>query len=198
MIGCLLVTVVAFGRAGETPIRGEAFRRGSELADRYCAVCHLRPTPELLDKTTWRTKVLPLVKKLSGMELLDPERSPEERQALEEWRTIWEDYILVAAPDAPLPQPPRAVIRTNLTDRFDVELLSPFDAQGYATCVHIDEAARRLYLANALDRTLNVLDAAGRRLSSRTVDSTVVDLVPRGSGWLATEIGHVVPDDRPL
>ncbi|MCP5517291.1 MAG: VCBS repeat-containing protein [Verrucomicrobiales bacterium] len=198
LIGCLLLTVVAFGRTGETPVRGEAFQRGSELADRYCAVCHLRPTPELLDKTTWRTKVLPLVKKLSGMELLDPERSPEERQALEEWRTIWEDYILVAAPDAPLPQPPRAVIHTNLTDRFDVELLSPFAAQGYATCVHIDEAARRLYLANALDRTLNVLDAAGRRLSSRTVDSTVVDLVPRGQGWLATEIGHVVPDDRPL
>src|SRR5687767_9822554 len=35
------------------------FLTGEELAKAYCATCHLFPEPLLLDKTTWKERVLP-------------------------------------------------------------------------------------------------------------------------------------------
>ena len=42
---------------------------GEQLANAYCATCHVKPEPEILDKTTWREKVLPDMRKRMGLVL---------------------------------------------------------------------------------------------------------------------------------
>jgi hypothetical protein len=193
-----LIVTGFHGLAEEKPAQPSPLERGKALAEYYCSVCHLEPAPSHLDQATWRTHVMPMVKKLSGMDALDPERSPEERRALEEWRTIWEDYVLASAPTEALPQVRPAPIIPNLGERFAIETPDFQRGKSYATMVWIDSEEHQLYVANAVDRTLNVLDPRGSLLSSRVTESPVVDLAPRAKGWLATEIGSVIPDDRPL
>jgi mono/diheme cytochrome c family protein len=180
------------------PLAGRLeFERGKELWQRYCGACHHLPGPDLLDVPTWRTQVMPMVRKRVGMDALDPNGSPEERQALEEWRAIWEDYIYAAAPAQPLPQPPRAPIQPQLK-QFAVEDPKYRPRLSYATLVHIDAEAQQLYVSSAIGKSLDVLDSAGRLLSTTRVDSCLVHLRRHPSGWIGTQIGMVVPDDRPL
>src|SRR5207302_7229176 len=40
---------------------------GERLARTYCAACHMFPQPALLDKTTWRTGVLPQMARRLGV-----------------------------------------------------------------------------------------------------------------------------------
>src|SRR5262245_33010760 len=40
---------------------------GRELAQKYCASCHLFPEPNLLDKTTWKNGALPLMRSRLGI-----------------------------------------------------------------------------------------------------------------------------------
>lgn len=196
LVWLVLVALNASAFAEPSPSEKPGFKKGRELMNTYCAVCHLLPEPTLLDRATWRDKVLPLVRKRVGIDALDPNGSKGERDTLEDWRTIWEDYILVAAPDKPLPQPPHAPIQIGLK-QFTV-----FDPQyrpqkSYATLVRIDAGARQLYVGNALTRTLDVMDASGRPVSSTRVDTTLTCLAPCRNGWVGTQIGIVVPHDKP-
>ena len=40
---------------------------GKELSDMYCGACHLNPPPSLLDKATWKTSVLPDMRRRMGL-----------------------------------------------------------------------------------------------------------------------------------
>jgi hypothetical protein len=40
---------------------------GKQLADLYCSACHLKPDPNLLDKTTWQSAVLPDMRRRLGL-----------------------------------------------------------------------------------------------------------------------------------
>ncbi|MEB2780992.1 VCBS repeat-containing protein [Algoriphagus sp. C2-6-M1] len=94
---------------------------GEQLANAYCASCHLKPEPGILDKNTWREKVLPDMRKRMGLFL------PEDfGQALPEDLGVpagvyskiqlirgkdWEKilaYYLENAPESPLPQDKKA------------------------------------------------------------------------------------------
>src|SRR6266849_6036351 len=41
--------------------------KGERLAHTYCAVCHMFPDPQLLDKNTWATGVLPQMAQRLGL-----------------------------------------------------------------------------------------------------------------------------------
>ncbi|GAB3017695.1 hypothetical protein [Spirosoma pulveris] len=105
---------------------------GKQLAHQYCGNCHLFPEPELLDKKTWVTGVLPnmamrLGLKLPGQDTLKP-LAPEEEKAisqlhvypgtsaltLEDWEKIVR-YYEQTAPEIPLPQKPHAPVTNELT-----------------------------------------------------------------------------------
>ena len=51
-----LVFVPSCGRNKKTT---STPRSGEELAKAYCGTCHLFPEPSLLDKITWKDRVLP-------------------------------------------------------------------------------------------------------------------------------------------
>jgi hypothetical protein len=179
------------------PTETPEFREARKLADLFCVGCHLFPEPRLLDRATWKNHVQPLVRQRVGIDQFDPNGSTEERQTHAMWRAIWDDYILPAAPEKALPQAPRAPIQVGLK-QFTVFDPKYRPRRGYATMVKIDAPARQIYVGNALTKTLDVMDAAGKPVSICKVDSTVVDLQQRPDGWLATQIGMVTPDDRPL
>ena len=173
------------------------FERVRALATNICAQCHLFPEPALLDRATWRDQVKPLMRKIMGVAALENDPSPNTRILLEEWNAIWSDYYLVAAPQKPLPQDPRPPIVPDLT-LFKVEDPHYQVTNGYATLIHIDPDAHQIYVGNALTKSLDVLDAKGKLLSSSPVDSTLVHLLKRPEGWIGTQIGFVPPSDVPL
>lgn len=49
---------------------------GEQLASAYCAACHLKPNPSLLDKRIWETRVLPDMRKRMGLYMAEDIGSP--------------------------------------------------------------------------------------------------------------------------
>ena len=173
------------------------YQRGKELSRVYCTACHVYPEPDLHDVATWRTKVEPWMRRNAGLLALDPNGSKEEKEVLEQWRLIWQ-YYLRTAPVKAIPQGPRAPIRRELR-LFNVE--DPHYRRGisYATMVQIDSNSHQICVGNALTHSLDVLDANGKGLATTRIDSTLTHLLPLPDGdWLGTQVGMVVPDDRPL
>jgi hypothetical protein len=132
----------------------------------------------------------------AGIGEIKPDGTPEEKAALEQWRTIWEFYFQAAPRDA-IPQGPRPPIRPGLR-WFQVE--NPRYRQGisYATLVQIDPETRQIYVGNAFTRSLDVLDQRGKGLATTRLDTTLTHLLRTSQGWIGTQVGMVVPDDRPL
>ncbi|REG90663.1 FG-GAP repeat domain-containing protein [Algoriphagus antarcticus] len=94
---------------------------GEQLANAYCASCHIKPEPEILDKTTWKEDVLPDMRKRMGLVLPEDfgQTLPEDLGApagvyskvqlirAKDWDKILA-YYLEHAPDSPLPQAKKA------------------------------------------------------------------------------------------
>lgn len=90
---------------------------GEQLANAYCAACHIKPEPEILDKNTWTKKVLPDMRKRLGLTLPEDFGQPlpedlgvpsgvySETQLIrsKDWDKIYA-YYLENAPEEPLPQ----------------------------------------------------------------------------------------------
>src|SRR5688572_28254853 len=112
LVGLLTLTLTL---GAQEPIRPD-LKRGRELAQKYCAACHLFPEPELLTKTAWIHHVQPEMAKWLGLERVDYEGMPDgkilaEAQLYppspivseEDWFAIW-DYYRAAAPSQPKSQ----------------------------------------------------------------------------------------------
>ena len=116
------------------------FLTGEQLAKAYCATCHLFPEPPLLDKTTWKDRVLPNMGWRLGIRQKgeDPYTEMEKDEAqlvkalkvfpdkavirLADWQKIV-TYYLQTAPDKPLPQKPPPTF-DSLLEGFHAEAIS--------------------------------------------------------------------------
>lgn len=83
------------------------FQRAQMIARNICAVCHLFPLPELLDRHTWTNHIKPRMRISMGLAALENNPSSDARALMEQWNAIWDDYYLVAAPEKAPPQDPR-------------------------------------------------------------------------------------------
>jgi hypothetical protein len=173
------------------------FERAHSLATNICSQCHLFVQPNLLDRTTWRDQVKPLMRKVMGLAAIESDPSPNSELLLREWDAIWNDYYLPAAPEQMPPQDPRPPIVPDLK-LFKIEDPHYAPTNCFASLVHIDADARQLYIGNAITKSIDVLDSNGRVLSTTPVDSTLVHLLKRPNGWIGTQIGFVPPNDMPL
>jgi hypothetical protein len=75
--------------------------KGEALARVQCSGCHLLPSPELLDKTTWREGVLPAMAEQFGIEVLQGNvylPSKNSRLSGQDWQAIIH-YYETLAPD---------------------------------------------------------------------------------------------------
>jgi FG-GAP-like repeat len=107
---------------------------GEQLAKSYCATCHLYPSPNVLDKKTWKENILPQMAIFMGVELIssDPSVSMFEAQKIyemgilptqpmvskEDWQKIVE-YYTQNAPDKLAENPP--ITYHPLDSLFDIQ-----------------------------------------------------------------------------
>ncbi|WP_020594737.1 FG-GAP repeat domain-containing protein [Spirosoma panaciterrae] len=188
---------------------------GKQLASRYCGNCHLAPEPELLDKKTWTSRVLPIMAMRLGLKLPGQDTlqslSPEEENAinslhiypdtpalsLSDWEKLV-DYYQRTAPEEPLPQKSHAPI-TNTLPLFTVKALSIGDKSvPQTTLLKYDSRKGQLYVGDA-QNALYVLDKNLQLADTWWIDTPPTDIdFPENAPPRLLTIGVFAPSDQHL
>ena len=163
----------------------DSLGRGHRLAQIYCQSCHLLPDPSLLDQTSWDQGVLPEMAAWLGLVKPKLERStsgeiiseanvfpPSPLISQDDWEAI-RQYYKQTSPDKPRPQPVRPRIQSKL-QQFKIKKLAYHREVPMTTLVKID--AQRLYVGDAMTRTLEALNPAGERQFAVEFDSAPISL----------------------
>lgn len=196
------------GRANALALTPSAdVARGRQLAQTYCQTCHLLPDPALLDKISWEKGALPYMAPWLGMAPPDLEspREPPIHSGTNlfpiapillpaDWRLIG-DYYRSAAPEAPIPQIPHAAVQAGLP-QFTVKTLAYQRPVPMTSLVKIDAANHRLFVGDAMTRTLEALDSAGQRQFAVEFDSGPISLTLKAGAMDLTLIGRFSPSDE--
>jgi FG-GAP-like repeat len=166
---------------------------GRELAETYCASCHLKPEPEFLDKKTWEKSILPEMSYYLGMKPLRDKMfgmSPEDIQAIiqsnlyphapllteEDWQKL-KDYYITNAPEKPLPQVAKQAIKTSLPF-FEVKEMTRLDNRlTLISMVKIDTVSHQLLVSRRDKNLIEIYDNALKRLDSISIESPVSDMI---------------------
>ncbi len=185
---------------------------GQELAAIYCANCHLKPEPELLDKKTWEKGVLPEMAFYLGKRLLtekffnmNPDDIPAAIQsglfpsapvlAEEDWDKIVAYYIS-NAPEKPLPQKEKQAIKMGLPF-FEVK--NSFHTEGalpLISMVKIDSINKQLYVSRRDKNRLEIYDKAFKKRDSISIGSPVSDMIfTKGGDKYILQMGVMDPND---
>jgi len=182
---------------------------GRRLAKLHCQSCHVFVEPDLLDRKTLRESALPMLAKILGLpqELagLPPKKQDRSVETpgtyptealipIEVWPSIVE-YYLASAPEEPLPQGERPPIDNDLAQ---FEVVSPIHRvdNPFTTLVEIHEG--RIYVGDSRDKSVAILDGAGRLVQKLRLDLTPTDIDwHEGTIWV-TSIGSPFPSDEPL
>jgi cytochrome c553 len=186
---------------------------GDELARTWCGSCHAFPEPHLLDKETWRTRIMPEMASRLG---LSPEGyNPYTRMEYEDLQVLLrttayparpllaeEDFAKIAAyyeataPAELAPQPPKPAVTETLPG-FVLKTVPAFQRDvPQTTLLKIDTARGTLFLGTRrnqllrLDRQLRILDTL--RVASPLAD---LHLRPDGSAYLLG-MGLMDPNDQ--
>lgn len=136
---------------------------------------------------------MPFLSKRIGISRLDKNNS-DHQVVLNEWNTIWK-YYLSEAPKVPLAQQPHQKPIEGLR-QFTPINPAYRPGKAFVTLVQIDAKRKRLYIGNAQTKTLDILSAEGKDISSMSVDSPPVALTERPDGWYCTLIGLVPPHNQ--
>lgn len=184
---------------------------GKELAETYCASCHLKPEPEFLDKKTWEKNVLPEMSYYLGMKPLRDKMfgmSPEDIQAAiqsnlypsapllteEDWQKL-KDYYITNAPEKPLPQEEKQAIKTSLPF-FEVREMTRLDNRlTLISMAKIDTLNHQLWVSRRDKNLIEIYGNALKRLDSFKIESPVSDVILRGEDKYFLEMGIMDPND---
>lgn len=143
---------------------------GEQLANGYCAACHLMPDPTILDKVTWETRVLPDMRKRMGLYLEEDFGTalPEDEGvpdgiysqtpmiSRENWQKLLA-YYLKNAPDQPLPQDDKETPKYGIPG-FGVEVPQfPMVRSSLTTMLKVHPETGNLWLGHRF-RSLFILD----------------------------------------
>lgn len=147
--------------ASTTPARASS--EGERLMRQHCGTCHLPVPAKALDRTTWRTRVLPAMASKVGIGTLWGEYYPKTIDStgssisIEAWASIVEHYERTAPDTLDQPAPP-ASLQTRLP-LFSVRTPQWEAPDPPATVfVQLDPVARQIYYTDALTRTLHRTD----------------------------------------
>lgn len=157
---------------------------GEKLAQTHCASCHLFPEPSLLDKTTWKNNVLPVMAQQLGLQIVNGEAYPNIQKGdngkfesvasitPEEWAKIVAFYD-ENAPEK-LPSQGREPI-SAITNLFSVKPISIAQSSFPSlTYIKIDATNQQIYAAS--DSMLSVFDKMASTILSQKVKETIVDI----------------------
>src|SRR5438105_1090618 len=178
---------------------------GERLARTYCAACHMFPQPALLDKTTWRTGVLPQMARRLGLpaKSLFAEMSRDPAMVVlakavsePDWEKIV-GYYLDHAPDT-LPQQ-----SLPAQPQLDPPVFSagPFiprlQSSAIITLLKTDTVNERIFVGEAGSNTLRVFDFNRHLKASLTLGSPPTDVISEKDRLLVLESGRLEPNDEP-
>ena len=186
---------------------------GEELAKIYCASCHLFPSPFLLDKTTWKNKVLPNMGWRLGIRKPgdDPYADMEKDEAQlvraenvyplepvlvkENWQKIV-DYYLKAAPEKPLPQKGVLPIGGELKGFHPEEVFIGEKLTPKICMVKFDPATSLLFIGGA-DNELYAINKDLQLVATADVKSAPVDIdFPSNGVPRVLCVGSISPSDK--
>jgi hypothetical protein len=169
-------------------------------------VCHAFPEPELLDKQTWQTGVLPqmaLRLRVPNQQasFLDAPGNPylmvlTDPVSREDWQKIV-GYYLAHAPDTLPPQSLPAQPRVD-AGLFTPEPFVPrMKSSGIITLLKADSAHQRVFVGEAVSNSLRVFDWNRRLLSTLTLKTPPTALIAEKDRVLVLESGILSPNDQP-
>jgi hypothetical protein len=188
---------------------------GKQLALKHCSSCHLFPEPELLDKKTWVTGVLPNMARRLGLKLPDQDTlkplSPEEEKAIRELliypetaalsRSDWNkivSYYEQAAPAEPLPQKPHPTVTSGLPLFTPKELTFSDKPVPQTTLLTYDKNTAQLYVGDA-QHALYVLNTQLQLADTWWIDTPPTDMdFPENAAPRLLTIGVFSPSDQQL
>jgi hypothetical protein len=185
-------------------------KSGKELADIHCVSCHLKPEPELLDKTTWEKGVLPEMAYYLGAKPISDKffnMSQDEIAAAvasnlypnapilaeEDWLKIV-NYYTTNAPEKPLPQAVKTPVKIGLPF-FEVASIPIKGRLCMISMLKIDTVNHQLYVSRREKSTLEVYDKSLKRRDSIGIQSPISDMILRGSEKYVLQMGLMDPND---
>lgn len=183
---------------------------GEKLAQTYCASCHLFPEPSLLDKTTWKNNVLPIMAQQMGLQIVNGEAYPDIQKGEDgKYESVasvtpedWAKIVAFYEENAPekLPSQGREQI-SAITDLFSVKPISiPQSSFPSLTYIKIDATNQQIYAAS--DSMLSIFDKEAVTILSQKVEETIVDIdfgktfqkAGNRTGYI-TNVGILNPND---
>jgi hypothetical protein len=158
--------------------------KGEKLAQTYCASCHLFPEPSLLDKTTWKNNIMPIMAQQMGLQIVNGEVYPDIQKGADgKFESVasvtpedWAKIIAFYEENAPekLPSQGRQQILA-ITDLFSVKPISiPQSSFPSLTYIKIDNINRKIYAAS--DSMLSIFDKKAATILAQKVKETIVDI----------------------
>lgn len=207
-LGCSILIVLAnlfFLNGCRTDHPKDARRiEGEVLAVKYCTSCHASTSPQLLDRETWRTSVLPAMGKKLGISTWSGQYFPEDVHAgisIVDWQKIV-DYFSENSPEK---LPIRKFVEPLInSSHFRVRKPASYDTSRTAstTMVRYNKSNSSIYTSDVLSQNLYVWSNKLNLENKQTFDSPVVDIEftsEKGpdSGELITLIGSINPNDYP-
>jgi hypothetical protein len=165
---------------------------GEQLANGYCAACHIKPEPNILDKVTWETKVMPDMRKRMGLYLEEdlgtalpedegvPEGIYSKAQLIsrENWKKLL-SYYIENAPEKPLPQADKLIPKKGIPG-FELEIPEfPFLRSSLTTMIRVNPQTGNLWLGHRF-RSLFVLDPKN---GFKQLDSISTPVAPVEIAW---------------
>lgn len=178
---------------------------GKFLATQYCQSCHLLPTPELLDKATWLSKVFPMMRGYMGMDPI-PKREalPHDLQAFypvypamteDEWFAV-ASYFIDNAPQQ-LEKPAHEPISTTLA-LFSVDTATVHIQPPMTTLLMIDAPGQRLLIGDGVSNRLMIRDSSGELSQAIAMSGPPTSVAFGKDAWYVTDIGKLLPHDSAI
>lgn len=167
---------------------------GKKMADAYCGACHLKPEPEVLDKKTWKEKVLPDMRKRMGLLLPEDFGQPLPVDMgipkgvysviplikKEDWEKIF-GYYMENAPDSPLPQAKKALPTKGIPGFAVSRPTFQTIKSNLTTMIRVEPESGNLWVGDRLNRVYVFHSKNGFQLK----DSIHTDTAPVDIYWNA-------------
>lgn len=175
---------------------------GKQLAASYCGTCHVQPTPDVLDRSTWVSKIFPRMRKYLG---LDPVTTADVNQhdllALfpthpmmteDEWFAI-ASYYIEGAPKA-LPIAPRPPIVPE-TSRWKADTATIRVDMPITSLCSFDPGRSLMLIGDGMSARVMITGVDAKPLTTVQLQGPASSAVPTPNGWLITDMGKLLPHD---
>ncbi len=212
----LLWVAAAFALLFSLNFSCSSFTSDEDLALRTCGGCHLAPTPDMLDKKTWETHILPRMGAWLGVEskdiLIDDIAGnavygqseviklipTEPAISYENWERIKAWYI----GNAPEVLEAKSLPETygDLGSKFSFEKILLEDSRQRATntLIHFEKEQGKIYVGRRNGRFM-IYDTQLNKLDSLKFDSSPSDFIPGAENSFEVLLtGEIRPNNEPI